>query len=845
MTNNPPGQPGIPARWTSSAKSGVGTALSPASRVWFTLSHGIFNEIYYPRLDRACTRDLGLLVTNGRDFFSEEKRDAQHQLDRLAAGVPAYRLLNTCNQDRYRIEKKIIADPQRDTVLQWTRFEPLQGALTDYHLYALLAPHLGNRGSDNTAWVGDYKGTPMLFAERDGYALALACSAPWLNRSVGYVGFSDGWQDVSQHYRLTHFYERAEEGNVALTGEIDLVACGGEFVLALGFGLSAAEAGHRALASLLDGFGSACAIYIDQWQTWQQSLRLPETNEPARQHLYHVSATVLRTHEAKRFPGGLIASLSIPWGFAKGDDDLGGYHLVWPRDLVESAGGLLAIGARTDALRVLDYLRLTQEADGHWSQNMWLDGTPYWGGVQLDEAAFPILLVDLARREGALGEAQLSNYWSMVRRAAAFVVQSGPVTPQDRWEEDPGYSPFTLAVEIAALLAAADLAEYNHEPNLAVYLRETADTWNANIERWIYATGTDLAGRVGVEGYYVRIAPPEEAEAASPAEGFVPIKNRPPGQSLAPAIHIISPDALALVRFGLRAADDPRIINTVKVIDALLKIDTPVGPTWRRYNHDGYGEHEDGSPFDGTGVGRGWPLLTGERAHYELAAEHLDEAQRLRQAMAAFANAGGMLPEQVWDGPDLPDKELFLGQPSGSAMPLVWAHAEYVKLCRSLAEGRVFDLPPQPVQRYQIERVGSPYVLWRFNHKCRAIPTGQTLRLELPAPALIHWSVDNWNTASDQKTHDTGLGLHLADLPTAELADETSIIFTFYYMGDEHWAGEDFTVAVTLNHAKLPNRSSPPENREAVDVVDEAGLESFPASDPPAWTQGYTKPGST
>jgi glucoamylase len=210
---------------------------------------------------------LGLLVTNEQDFFSEEKRDAQHQVDRLAAGVPAYRLLNTCNQGRYRLEKKIIADPQWDTVLQWTRFEPLQGALTDYHLYALLSPHLGNRGSDNTAWVGDYKGTPMLFAERDGSALALACSVPWLNRSAGYVGFSDGWQDVSRHYRMTWFYERAEADNVALTGEIDLAAAGGgEFVLVLGFGLSAGEAGHRALASLLDGFDSACADYVNQWQ---------------------------------------------------------------------------------------------------------------------------------------------------------------------------------------------------------------------------------------------------------------------------------------------------------------------------------------------------------------------------------------------------------------------------------------------------------------------------------------------------------------------------------------------------------------------------------------------------
>ncbi len=251
---------------------------------------------------------------------------------------------------------------------------------------------------------------------------------------------------------------------------------------------------------------------------------------------------------------------------------------MWPRDLVESAGGLLAAGAREDVHRVLHYLQVTQEADGHWPQNMWLDGAPYWSGIQMDETAFPILLVDLAQREEALGKGDLTTLWPMVKRAAGYLVRNGPVTQQDRWEEDAGYSPFTLAVEIAALLVAADLAETNNELGAAAYLRETADTWNANIERWVYVTGTELAVRLGVEGYYVRIAPPEEADAASPEAGFVPIKNRPPGQSAEPAVHIVSPDALALVRFGLRAADDPRIVNTVKVIDALLKVETPSRP---------------------------------------------------------------------------------------------------------------------------------------------------------------------------------------------------------------------------------------------------------------------------
>jgi glucoamylase len=252
----------------------------------------------------------------------------------------------------------------------------------------------------------------------------------------------------------------------------------------------------------------------------------------------------------------------------------------------------------------------------------------------------------------------------------------------------------------------------------------------------------------------------------------VPIKNQPPGQSTEPAEQIVSPDVLALVRFGLRAPDDPRIHNTVKVIDALLKVDTPNGPAWHRYNDDGYGEHEDGSPFDGTGIGRAWPLLTGERAHYEFAAGRKDRAQKLLAAIEAFANDGGMIPEQIWDAPDIPERELFFGRPSRSAMPLVWAHSEYIKLRRSLQDGRIFDMPPQPVQRYQVEKVGSRYALWRFNHKCYIIPAGKILRLETLAPARVHWGKDGWQDVKDTETRDTGLGPTWQTCPQRSLRPE-------------------------------------------------------------------------
>lgn len=791
------GWPGIPARWTSSAKSAVGTALGNKSRVWFTLSHGIFNEIYYPRIDQACVRDMGLIVTDGADFFSEEKRDTSTEVSWLAEGVPAFQLVNTCRQGRYRIEKRILADPQRDVVLQQTRFIAQEGEITDYRLFVLLAPHLGNQGAGNSAWIGDYKGLPLLFAERDGNALALACSAPWLKRSVGFVGFSDGWQDLLEHKQMAWDNTLAENGNIALTAEIDLESGKGEFLLALGFGRNAAEAGNRACAALQDGFDAAQTEYVDGWNRWQNGLLHLDKDKPDdRQNFYRVSTAVVRSHEAFNFPGGIIASLSIPWGFSKGDNDLGGYHLTWPRDLVESAGGLLAAGACEEVRRVLCYLQATQEADGHWAQNMWLDGSPYWNGIQMDETALPVLLVDLARREKALTAGDVARFWPMVRQAAAYLIRNGPVSPQDRWEEDPGYSPFTVAAEIAALLAAADLADLHHEPSIATYLRETADVWNASIDRWMYVTGTDWCREFKVTGYYVRIAPVETEEGVSRFQKSVCVKNLAPGQGESLVSHLVSPDVLALVRFGLRAADDQRILDTVRLVDALLKVETPQGPVWRRYNGDGYGEHEDGEPFDGTGIGRAWPLLTGERAHFELAAGRVKEAQLLQTAMESFAGAQGLLPEQIWDAPDMPERELYLGRPSGSAMPLVWAHAEYLKLLRSLHDGRVFDMPPQTVQRYLTDKTESAYLVWRFNHKIRFIPAGRTLRIEMLAPAVIHWSVDDWNTVHDSNTFDSGLAIHFADLATESLPEGRQVKFTLYWPEAGHWEGADFIVSV-------------------------------------------------
>ena len=315
------------------------------------------------------------------------------------------------------------------------------------------------------------------------------------------------------------------------------------------------------------------------------------------------------------------------------------------------------------------------------------------------------------------------------------------------------------------------MADLIQETATGTYLREVADYWNDSIERWMYARGTNWSEEYKIDGYYVRIAP----VAAS---------------------HLVSPDALAFARFGVRAANDPHMQNTIKILDALLKVETPTGPSWHRYNDDGYGEHEDGSPFNGTGIGRIWPLLTGERAHFELLAGKKDNAKALQATMGSFSNESGLISEQVWDKPDIPKYELHFGRPSGSAMPLVWAHAEYLKLQRSLLDERVFDLPPQTVKRYITDKTVSALMIWRFNHKIRTMLCGRILRIETMSKAIIHWSDDDWETVHDLKDSQQILGIYFADLPTQSLPEGRQIKFTFYWPEADSWEETDFVIQI-------------------------------------------------
>ncbi|MBI1994588.1 MAG: glucan 1,4-alpha-glucosidase, partial [Deltaproteobacteria bacterium] len=505
--------------------------------------------------------------------------------------------------------------------------------------------------------------------------------------------------------------------------------------------------------------------YADQWNRACRRIYPLEQVSGDKGDLYHSSYSLLMAHEDKTYPGALIASLSIPWGEAKGDEDMGGYHLVWTRDMVNSATGVLAAGNTETPLRALLYLAASQQPDGGFPQNFWLDGTPYWQGIQLDEVAFPILLAWRLRRAGISVD---FDPYPMVLRAAAYLIRHGPATQQERWEEASGYSPSTLASNIAALVCAASFARERGDTATAQFLEEYADFLECHVEAWTVTTQGYLVP--GIPRHYIRIHPVDSGNLwpdENPNDGMLAIANRPPGsQRRIPAKEIVDAGFLELVRYGIRQPGHSLIEDSLKVVDAVLKADTPLGPCWRRYNHDGYGQREDGSAFQGWGVGRAWPLLTGERAHYELAAGR-DVTPYIR-AMERFASSTGLFPEQVWDAPDLPEKFMHFGRPTGSAMPLMWAHAEYIRLLRSAFDGQVFDLIPEVAERYLgAERKCIPREVWKTNRRCHSVAGGVTLRVQAPAPFRLRWTRNEWQTVEETPAISTALGIHYVDIPTS------------------------------------------------------------------------------
>ncbi|HEY6350942.1 MAG TPA: glycoside hydrolase family 15 protein [Candidatus Angelobacter sp.] len=784
------GHPGIPPAWSSSSKDGVGTAYATSSRVWFSLARGIVTEIYYPTIDRPQIRDAQFLITDGESFFHEERRDLATEVTRLEAQTLGYRTTSADAQGRYRLTKEVISDPHQSCVLVNARFETPKQWQGKLHVYFLLAPHLEVGGAGNSAQKLDVAGHRLLVAWKNNTYLAMGCDRGFCRSSCGFVGFSDGWQDLNDNFKMDYEFDRAENGNVAVMAEIDL-SQGNEFTLGIAFGDGQHAATTILTQSLAVPFAQHRARFIDQWQRIAGALEpLAKTSFDAGD-LYRTSRNLLLAHEDKTFAGALIASASIPWGDAMGDEDLGGYHLVWTRDMVNSASGLLACGDKITPWRALIYLACSQQMEGGFPQNFWVDGTPYWKGVQLDEVAFPIMLAWRLWQADAL---QGFDPYFLVVRAARYLIENGPVTQQERWEECSGFSPSTLAAKIAALICAAHFARARSDEPMAHFLEEYADFLESHVESWTVTTQGSLVA--GIPRHYIRILPVEKGSTTPPEDpnsGVIHIANTPPGrQSQFPAKDIVDGGFLELVRYGIRKAGDPLMEDSLRVVDAVIKIQTPWGPCWRRYNHDGYGPDEDGKPFTGWGIGRSWPLLTGERAHYELAAGR--DARSLIAAMENFSTSSGMLPEQIWDQPDLPHAHMRLGKPCGAAMPLMWAHAEYIKLLRSVRDRRVFDLIAPVAERYLENKGRKDLEIWKSTRRMREIATGKVLRVQAAGDFRLRWTIDG-GESQESTSVASGLDIGFVDIPTPP-GQSGEVRFTFVETEVAEFLDKSFEVGI-------------------------------------------------
>ncbi|MFL5858930.1 MAG: glycoside hydrolase family 15 protein [Solirubrobacteraceae bacterium] len=697
-----PGAPGAAAHWTPADKDGYGTATATESKVWHTLRDGELTEVYYPNLGTPSVRDLQFIVSDGATF-AERETDATTHVTQLADSKSlTYRQVNTAKSGAYRITKTYTEDPARNTLLVRVRFESLTGR--KLNLYVLYDPSLSNDGSDDSSTTSG----STLVASSDGEtpsASALAASPAFTSTSNGYLDTSDGWTDLRNDFRMDWHYASAPNGNVVQTAQtpLDGRKKSQEMTLALGFGGSAAEASSASSASLSVGFAAASSAYADGWHGYLSGLASEPASAGGYGPTYDVSVMTLAAHEDKTYRGGYIASPTMPWAWGTGlENPSGAYHLVWARDLYEIATALLAAGDRAGADRALDYLfDRQQKPDGSFPQNSTVDGTPHWGNLQLDEVADPIILAwQLGRTDGMT--------YAHVKKAADFIVDypGAPLTPQERWENQSGYSPATIGAEIAGLICAADIARRNGDTASATRYESTADDWQKRVQGW---TATQN-GPYSPRPYYLRLTKDGNPNAGTAYDigdsGPTGVDQR----------KVVDPSFLELVRLGVKPANDPVVRNSIAVVNQQLAAGEPTGKFfWHRFNFDGYGETKDGGQWDigfptnptedwanNTTIGRNWPIFGGERGEYELAGGNASSAQNRLGQMASAANDGYMIAEQVW-APDFPPAGrpgFPLGEGTFSATPLAWSHAQFVRLAWSIQKGYPVEQPCVVATRY-------------------------------------------------------------------------------------------------------------------------------------------------
>jgi glucoamylase len=579
---------------------------------------------------------------------------------------------------------------------------------------------------------------------------------PFSRATTGYFRSSDVHVELHDtDGQITNLYDRAGPGNVTVGAELGVRS--GSFQVAIGFAHSRADAEEVARSALQKGAGIIRNEFARRWRAQSdlpQALAKVSGDDGA---LARASLTVLRCLEDKSYAGAFIASPAAPWGETNHDGNHV-YNKVWPRDLCRIATALLDAGDTDAALRAFRHLQSHQRADGAWTQNWSVDGAPHWTSTELDQVALAILL---AWRLGVAGCLDHDPYPGMVRPAAQFLIREGPLTQLDRWEDLGGLSPSTLAACVAALIAASEFAGDAGEHVAAAHLRAVADYWNDRVEAWCSTAA----------GQFVRLAGDPDRR---PTEGA------------------IAPEFLELVRYGLRRPKDDRILKSLESVDARLKKTLPGGPSWRRYAGDRYGEHDDGSPWTGDGRGRLWPVLTAERVRHFFSMG-LPAAELVR-TVESFAGPGMMLPEQLWDGPDMPERGLLTGRATGSASPLGWAHAEYLQLLAMVALGGFPDVVLPARRRYTEVPPNEPSFIWSHKHQIGRLLAGRRFKVQLPRPGSVHYSFDEWETSADIEAVDTTLGVWVAEVPSHKLAAGATFSWTAHY--GTGWEGVNYSITV-------------------------------------------------
>ena len=744
-----PGGPGAPPSWGPGRKQAFGTSPGVTSKVWFTVANGNLSEVFYPSLDRPALHELRFLVAAPGMPPVDDAEEADHSLRWTRPGVPAIEVFSSHHE--YHLAKEFLVDVELQALLIAGSFNP---ELPDLRLYLMATPHLNRFGIGNDAIVT--AGAPPALIARQGDVHIAVCG-PFERASAGFRDRSDLFVDLHDNDgEMSAIYTSAGPGNVAVGAQLALHA--GAFQVAVGFAHSRPDAEEAAREMLRRGAGAARAALEEAWRR--------QTDLPARVvqvtgdggALASASMTVLKSLEDKEERGGFVAAPGAPWGETNRDGNHV-YNLVWSRDLYQIATSLIDVGDIEPASRGLRHLARVQRPDGSWPQNWQLNGRAHWNGTELDEAAYPILL---ARRLRSVQALDWDPYPQLVRRAAAYLVRSGPMTPLDRWEDAGGLSPSTLAAAVAALVAAAEFAHSAGEHIAAAHFLAVADYWADRVEAWCFSAE---------RGHYVRLA-------TDPESG--------PGPGAA-----LSADFLELVRLGVRRPDHPAVLSSLHAVDAQLLFRGGGGPVWRRYTGDGYGELPDGSPWQPGGVGRPWPLLAGERAQYEFLAGG-SRATDLARAYETFAGPGLMLPEQVWDGPPTPRWGLIPGLATNSASPLGWAHAEYLKLLSTIANQRCGDLVPAVHRRYCEEPPVEPAFIWSSAHQVTGFQHGRKVKIQLQDPAIVRWSADDWATYKESATVDTTVGVHVADLPTQIMRPGAVMSWTIHY--PDRWEGRNYTL---------------------------------------------------